>query len=110
MDNPVPFPRIDGSRCADIAIELIHRPVMEGRLDSREYRDMHIHIIEANDAMMPLSVSSTLNTEWEFVILLRDIGRRTAGAWIDRHFGPIGERSTADLASMCHGSCVKALT
>ncbi len=148
MGNPVLFPLIERSPCADIAIvqinpvvrrgtprtareilnrvneitfnasllkdlatiELIHRLVMEGRLEGREYRDMRIHIIEANDAMAPLSASSKLNTELEFLVLLRDIGRRAAGEWIGRHFDSIGERSTLDLASMFRGSCAEALT
>ena len=101
----------NASLLKDLAtIELMHRLVMEGRLDGREYRDMRIHIIEANDAMAPLGASSKLNTEWEFLVLLRDIGRRAAGEWIDRHFDQIGECSTVDLASMCYGSCAEALT
>ncbi len=147
MGNPVLFPLIERSPCADIAIvqinplvrrgiprtareilnrvneitfnapllndlaaiELIHRLVTEGRLDGHDYRDIRIHIIEANDAMAPLGASSKLNTEWEFLILLRDIGRRAAGEWIARNFDAIGERSTVDLAALARGSCAGAL-
>ncbi len=69
----------------------------EGKLDKNEFRDMRIHIVEANDAMAPLGASSKMNTEWEFLTLLRDIGRRAAGEWLDRHFDQIGVRSTVDL-------------
>ena len=138
MGNPVLFPLIEGSGCADIAIvqinpvlrrgtprtardilnrvneitfnasllkdlaslELIHRMVAEGKLDRNEFRDTRIHIIEANDAMVPLGASSKMNTEWAFLTLLRDIGRRAAGEWLDRHFDEIGVRSTVDLPCM----------
>ena len=138
MGNPVLFPLIEGSPCADIAIvqinpvvrrgtphtardilnrvneitfnasllkdlaslELIHRLRAEGKLEGPHFRDMRIHVIEANDAMVPLGASSKMNTEWEFLLLLRDIGRRAAGEWLDRHFDAIGERSTVDLPRM----------
>ena len=61
---------------------------------------MRIHVIEAQEAIAPLGASSKLNTEWEFLVLLRDIGRQAAGQWIDRHFDDIGARSTVDLKSM----------
>jgi NTE family protein len=142
MGNPVLFPLISGSGCADIAIvqinpvvrrgvprtardilnrvneitfnasllkdlasiELIDRLMAEGKLAPGEFRDMRLHIIEANDAMLPLGASSKLNTEWEFLTLLRDIGRRAAGEWINRHFDDLGQRSTVDLASMFRGA------
>jgi NTE family protein len=138
MGNPVLFPLIEGSGCADIAIvqinpvvrrgtprtardilnrvneitfnasmlkdlaslELIHRLVADGKLAQNEFRDMRIHIIEANDAMVPLGASSKMNTEWAFLTLLRDIGRRTAGEWLDRNFEQIGVRTTVDLPCM----------
>ena len=138
MGNPVLFPLMEGSPCADIAIvqlnpvvrqgtprtardimnrvneitfnasmlkdlasiELINRLIAEGKLDKSEARDTRIHIIEANDAMLPLGASSKMNTEWEFLLLLRDIGRGAAADWIEQNFNDIGKRSTIDLAGM----------
>lgn len=91
-------------------IELIHRLVMAGKLASRKYRDMHIHVIEANDAMAPLSPSSNHTTGCESLILLRDSGRHTAGNWIDRYFDSISGRGTVDLASNFRGSSAEAPT
>ncbi len=102
---------VGASLLQDLAtIQLTHRRVMEGKLASREYRDMPIHIIDANNAMASLSASSSFRTGWEFLILLRDNGRRTAGKWTNRHVDSIGQHSTADLASMFRGSCAEALT
>ena len=69
---------------------------------------MRIHVIEAQDKISPLGASSKLNTEWEFLTLLRDIGREAAGEWIDRHFDSIGERSTVNLGAMFAGAALQA--
>jgi NTE family protein len=84
-------------------IDLIHRLRMEGKLDGSGFRDMRIHVIEGRDEMLALGASSKLNTEWEFLTLLRDIGRRAAETWLARHFDDIGERTTVDLRAMFHG-------
>jgi NTE family protein len=85
------------------AVDLINRLVAQGKLDRHEYRDMRIHLIEAEAEMSPLGASSKLNTEWDFLVVMRDIGRCAAAAWIERHFDDIGERTTVDLASMFSG-------
>jgi NTE family protein len=88
-------------------IDLIHRLMMEGRLDGERFRDIRLHLIESDEEMVPLGASSKLNAEWEFLTLLRDIGRRAAGRWLDRHFDDIGERATIDLRAMVRGHCPK---
>ena len=90
------------------AVDLINRLIAEGKLDPQQYRNMRIHVIEAQDKISPLGASSKLNTEWEFLTLLRDIGREAAGEWIDRHFDSIGERSTVDLGAMFSGAALQA--
>jgi NTE family protein len=89
-------------------IDLIHRLIHEGRLDGQRFREMRIHIIEGREELAPLGASSKMNTEWEFLTLLRDIGRRAAERWIERHFDAIGERTTVDLGTMFHGHCPKS--
>jgi NTE family protein len=141
MGNPVLFPLIDNSPCADIAIvqinpvvrrgtpdtareilnrvneitfnssllkdlwaiDLIGRLMREGKLERGEFRDIRLHLIEGQEAMASLGASSKLNTEWEFLVLLRDIGRRAAGAFLDQHFDEIGQTGTMDLTGMFHG-------
>ncbi len=141
MGNPVLFPLIDNSPCADIAIvqinpvlrrgtpdtareilnrvneitfnssllkdlwaiELIGRLMREGKLERGEFRDIRLHLIEGQEEMASLGASSKLNTEWEFLVLLRDIGRRAAGVFIERHFDEIGQHGTMDLSGMFHG-------
>jgi len=44
---------------------------------------MRIHRI-ASDIMVNLGYSSKLNAEWDFLCMLRDVGRRAAGSF-SRH-------------------------
>lgn len=82
------------------AIDFVDRLIDGGKLSEDEYCRLNVHIIEADEEMKDLGASSKLNSEWAFLVHLRDIGRRTAAAWIDRHFDDLGERSTVDLRAM----------
>jgi len=85
------------------AIDFVSRLIEEGKLDAAQYRRERIHIIENEAALMKLGASSKMNAEWAFLTHLRDLGRETAAAWLDRHFDDIGSRSTVDLRAMFHG-------
>ena len=47
-----------------------------------------------------LSIASKLDTDWEFLTSLRDIGHRRAGQWLDAHFDRLGVESTVDLQAV----------
>ena len=82
------------------AIDFVDRLVREGKLDESRYRRERIHIIENQDALIPLGASSKMNTEWAFLTHLRDLGQETATKWLETHYHDIGERSTVDLRAM----------
>ena len=52
---------------------------------------MHLHLIECQEELKPLSASSKLNSEWVFLSHLREIGRGTAAAWLEKNFEMTGE-------------------
>ena len=85
------------------SIEFVARLLEEGKVDKDHYRQEYIHIIENQEALRPLGASSKLNAEWKFLTMLRDIGRQSAAAWLERHFDDIGHRNTVDLKTMFHG-------
>ncbi len=85
------------------AIGFIDRLVADGALSRDRYRQTRLHLIEAESEMSPLGASSKLNTEWDFLVKLRDIGRRAAGRWIERNFNDIGERTTMNLDTLIDG-------
>lgn len=68
-----------------------------GRLD-RKLRRLNLHMIDAEDYMNQLNVSSRLNTDAGFIAALRKEGRERAGAWLRRNFRHIGARSSFELA------------
>lgn len=82
------------------AIDFVDRLIREGKLDETRYRSERIHIIENQDALIPLGASSKMNTEWAFLTHLRDLGQGTATQWLETHFQDIGKRSTVDLRAM----------
>ncbi|MDN3721035.1 hypothetical protein QW131_22100 [Roseibium salinum] len=78
------------------AIDFVSRLIEEGKLSRQDYMKVHMHRISAAE-LVPLQASSKMNAEWSFLTELRDIGRRTAEAWLDTRFEDIGNRSTIDL-------------
>ena len=77
-------------RAAAFLQEIIHHE----KLDRQAYRDGRLHLIESEEKMRKLSVSSKLNAEKAFLQHLHDIGWRTAQQWLENHFDDIGVRST----------------
>jgi NTE family protein len=85
------------------AIDFVDRLIRQGKLSTDEYRPVKVHLIENEDALKPMGVSSKMNVEWAFLTRLRDIGRETAAAWLDACHDRIGVESTVDVRSMFQG-------
>lgn len=81
-------------------LALLKRLIHEEGLDRQRYKDVLIHRISADAELEPLSVSSKLNAEWEFLQHLHDVGFRAAGTWLDQNFDALGKRSTLDIDSV----------
>ncbi|MEM8662679.1 MAG: patatin-like phospholipase family protein [Pseudomonadota bacterium] len=78
------------------AVRFVTRLIEDGKLNADEYMRVRLHRI-ASDALLPLSASSKLNAEWAFLLHLRQIGRESAQAWLQRHLVDVGVRDTIDL-------------
>jgi len=85
------------------AIDFVDRLVRQGKLSADDYRQVRVHIIENQEALKPLGASSKMNVEWDFLVMLRDLGRTTAERWLDEVHDAIGERATVDLRQMFEG-------
>lgn len=70
--------------------EIIHH---EG-LERQAYRDGRLHLIQSEEEMLKLSVSSKLNADWAFLQHLHDIGWQTAENWLAEHFDDLGRRAS----------------
>jgi NTE family protein len=71
------------------------RQLKEEALD--RYRNMLIHAIDADRWLRDLTMDSKFDTEWNFLIELRDRGRRAADAWLEKGLADVGVRSSADV-------------
>ena len=77
-------------------IAVLRQVADPGNGEGAEWARARMHRI-ASDAMTDLGASSKLNAEWEFLAMLRDEGRRAAGAFLEAHRDDIGRRSSFDL-------------
>ena len=81
------------------AVAFVKRLIEEGKLSPDEYKNVHLHRIDASGVLDDYEASSKRNAEWDFFVQLRDAGRRTAQSWLAAHYGAIGVRGTLDLQS-----------
>jgi NTE family protein len=70
-----------------------------GNCEGALWARMRVHRI-ASAAMAELGYSSKLNAEWDFLVFLRDEGRRAADRFLQAHGHDLGRRSTLDLEGL----------
>ena len=63
----------------------------------KNYRDMLLHAIRSETVMRDLSVASKFDTSLEFMLTLRDIGRRCGTEWLKTNFDAVGQHATVDI-------------
>lgn len=81
------------------AIHFVTDLIQTGQIEEGRMKRMLIHAICADELMMQFDTRSKLNATRDFLVHLRDNGRRYAGAWLQATFEHLGERSTVDLRS-----------
>jgi NTE family protein len=82
------------------AIEFVTRLIDEGKLSRDEYKRVLMHRIDGTGVLDDHEASSRLNTEWDFLVELRDAGRATAQRWLDANYDAIGMSGTLDLRTV----------
>lgn len=85
------------------SIDFVRRLIDEGKIDGRQYKQLRVHIVEAQAQLRPLGASSKLNAEWAFLRHLFEIGRTAADEWLSLNYEDIGQQSTVDLRAMFQG-------
>jgi NTE family protein len=83
-------------------IALLRQVADVGDCEGALWAAMRIHRV-ANDEMVEFGSSSKLNAEWEFLCLLRDLGRRSAEDFLDAHGADMGRRSSFDVGDLLRG-------
>jgi NTE family protein len=79
------------------AISFVNRLIEEGIIAADRMKHILIHMIEAEELMAQFGFSSKLNTSWDFLTRLRDIGRERADHWLAKNFASLGLESTVDV-------------
>jgi len=92
------------------AVDFVRRMLGEGRLDPERYRALNLHIINLQSGAAAFGAATKLNAEPAFLEHLFQIGRTTAGSWLEKNFDAIGERSTADIRHMFLGDGYEQLS
>ena len=77
-------------------IAVLRQVVDAGSDEGKRWAQMRMHRI-ASDMMTSLGYSSKLSAEWDFLVMLRDEGRRCAEAFLHDHLADLGHRSSLDL-------------
>ena len=83
-------------------IALLREVANPGNCEGALWARMRVHRI-ASAAMTDLGYSSKLNAEWDFLLFLRDEGRRAADAFLQAHGHDLGRRSTLGLQGLLEG-------
>ena len=84
------------------AAALLRHVTDPGTGEGAIWAKMRVHRI-ASDLMLDLGYSSKLIAEWAFFCMLRDVGRRSAAAFLDAHGTDLGVRSTLDIDAYLEG-------
>jgi len=86
------------------SIDFVDRLIEEGKLSPTDYRKQRLHLIENQEALIPFGAASKLNAEWEFLEMLRDLGRATAMKWLNANYERVGREQTVDIRAMFQGT------
>lgn len=63
----------------------------------KDFKDILLHSIRADQALKDLSLATKFSIDWEFLTYLRDTGRDVMKVWLKQNFDHIGTRSSVDL-------------
>ncbi|MEO1252595.1 MAG: patatin-like phospholipase family protein [Pseudomonadota bacterium] len=88
------------------AISFVHKLLDDGWLKEEYHdrlRDVRIHSIRSDEALVDYDISSKFRTDWGFLTELREKGHAIADAWLSENFDDIGERSSVNLREMFDG-------
>jgi NTE family protein len=80
------------------AVNFVTQLIDDGVVKRNALNRMFIHAITADDLTATLSIANTLDADWDFLMRLRDSGRRHAEEWVAANFDRLGEASTIDIA------------
>jgi len=82
------------------AIHFVSKLIERGDLDSKRYKRLNMHMIEAPAEMHELTASSKLNADWDFFLFLHGLGAEAMDNWLKAHKKSIGHATSFDVESI----------
>lgn len=87
---------IEQMRSIAFVKKLIEQDMLKDQ-HKNDFKNILLHSVRSDEAMLELSVASKFDTDWDFLTYLRDKGRMAMQGWLDRHFDDVNERDTVDV-------------
>jgi NTE family protein len=82
------------------AVSFVTGLVKQNRIVDQGIKQMLIHSIADDEFMGALSPTSKYNADWDFLIFLRDQGRKCASDWLAKHYAKLGVESSVDIDNL----------
>ncbi len=79
------------------SIALINKLLDEGALSKSSYHSVNFHMIEAPAELADYSASSKINTDWDFLRYLHELGWKAADRFLKDHYDDLEVRPTLDV-------------
>jgi NTE family protein len=78
------------------SIHFITKMIDEGKITDPNTKRISMHVIKNEDAFKTLNLSSALDTDWDFLQMLKGEGRKTADRWLMSNFDNLGNKHSLD--------------
>jgi NTE family protein len=82
------------------AVSFVTNLITQNRIVNGELPRVLIHSIADDEFMGALSSTSKYNADWDFLVFLREQGRKCAGDWLAKNFAKLGVESTVDIQTV----------
>ncbi|HWZ72307.1 MAG TPA: patatin-like phospholipase family protein [Casimicrobiaceae bacterium] len=79
------------------AIDAVNELKPRGNALRSPYKRIRLHEIKDEPALAKLGHASKSDTDWDFLLMLRDFGRQAAKRWLRTDFDNVGRKQTADM-------------
>ena len=87
----------NGSLMAEIKMIHFINELIDKGVNLEGLRKIRIHAVSADEALEEFSISSKLNSTWDFLQYLHGVGRRYATEWIEENYESLCVKETIDL-------------
>jgi len=79
------------------AVNFVKELLEQGKLNSEDYRDVNIHMVNPPSDLHEMTAETKLNASWQFFTFLHQVGRDRTEDWLHQHKSKIGKKSSLDI-------------